>query len=66
MRHPPSEVFSTKTGFWFIHVYAYECWEQCDLFLTADHSQEFEKQCCQDASAAHREIIAMGRECMLE
>lgn len=25
---------------------------QCDLFLTVDLSQEFEKQCCRDAPGA--------------
>lgn len=39
---------------------------QCDLFFTVDHSLEFENQCCQDAYVAHREIIAMGRSCIVK
>ena len=39
---------------------------RCDLFLPVDRSQDFEKQCCQDAYVAHREITAMERDCIMK
>lgn len=44
-----------------MRVHVCERWVQCDLFLTADHSQEFEKQCCQDASAAAQRNRSRGK-----